>query len=402
MIKDTINTKIVDTVKSDTSAMHTIIQTTVDDKEQIENNTLLTVMVILSISLLLSLILNIVLCMKHKKKKNINAVKMEEKGINEQSVSGGTDENVIHTTEKDKNISQAETVVQENRVRKYTDASNTKMFYFGMSVQGKSHIGYNTPCQDFHKIEILDEKHNIGIAVVSDGAGSAKNSADGSLIVCEKSIEHLKFAIEKFKWLDRRNLPDEELWDKIVREVIRLTQIDLAKKAKEQNCELRAYAATFLILFFTPEKSFFAHVGDGRAGVKVGGNWEAILTPHKGEEANQTVFLTNEILTPADLKVSGVFVPETKVINAPVEAFILMSDGCEDGMWIKSKKIDKSDGDFKYITLNLPFTPAIEKLFDFITKSKDKENLLYQFLENFNASLQNEIDDKTVLFGFSK
>jgi hypothetical protein len=381
IVKDTI----IETAKIVTDTTVSIFQDTITEtnkivnKAQTANNELLIVVILLFI-LLLSLIVNVIFYMKDNRNKKKKVVKTEE--IN-------------------KNISQTNENGQD-KIRQYTDVSNDNMFYLGMSLQGKSHLGKNIPCQDFHKIEILEEKNNIGIAVVSDGAGSVQKSEEGSQIVCENAVEYLKMAIIRFNWLDTNNLPNEETWDKIIREIIRLIQIDLAKKAKEQNCELKSYAATFLILFFTPKKSFFAHVGDGRAGVKTDGIWEAILTPHKGEEADQTVFLTDEILTPDDLKISGVSVPETKIINAPIEAFILMSDGCENGMWHKDKRIDKSDGDFQYIPVNQPFVPAIDKLFEFIKNSEDKENLLYQFLEKYNKSLQAETDDKTVVFGFPK
>ena len=32
-----------------------------------------------------------------------------------------------------------------------------------------------------------------------------------------------------------------------------------------------------------------------------------------------------------------------------------MSDGCEDGLWIKSRKETLDDGDFRYVLQNIPF-----------------------------------------------
>ena len=288
----------------------------------------------------------------------------------------------------------------EERIRIYSDVSNDLMSHFGISIQGKSHIEDNTHCQDFHKVEIIDKEKNIGAAIVSDGAGSAKRAEEGSQIVCEKAIEYLKRAITSNKWLDSNNLPDEKTWDVAIRGIINNIQVDLLCKSNEQNSDLKSFAATFLLLFFTPEKSFFAHVGDGRAGIKIKGEWDSIMTPHKGEEANQTVFLTNEILNPSNLKISGVSVPESKVIDGTVEAYILMSDGCEDGLWLINKKIDKPDGDFQIVTVNKPFIPAIEKLFEYISKSENKKKLLFGFLDKYNKNLTYELDDKTVVFGF--
>lgn len=235
-------------------------------------------------------------------------------------------------------IKPVPTLTKEKEIRTSTDVHTKQLSICGISMQGTGHIAENVPCQDYHQVAILDAKRNIGIAVVSDGAGSAKNSAIGSKTVCENAIKYLKIAIEKFHWLEKDKLPDAAQWDEVVRETIHLMQIALFETAKSNECELKSLAATCIILFFTPEKSYFAHVGDGRAGIRTSAGWEAILTPHKGEEANQTVFVTNEILKPADLIISGVHVPETLVINKPISAFVLMSDGCEDGLWVKNKR----------------------------------------------------------------
>lgn len=379
------------------------------------NNKLTSTVSVLSAAMAISIIFNIILLIILKKNKNKSNNKMEQQEENKTQVHKvDTPENEhpekdslktvpsIQVTESTPNATQNEQKKPNNRIRLYTETRTNIMRVYGMSIQGKGHITDGTPCQDCHQVEILDADKNIGIAVVSDGAGSAKNSAEGSKTVCESSIKYLKMAIDKLQWDDLKKLPDETLWNKIIREVVRLVQIDLNEKAKSMGCELRSLAATFIILYFTPEKSYFAHVGDGRVGVKTDDGWKAILTPHKGEEANQTVFISNEILNPVDLKISGVFIPETLVIDQTISAFILMSDGCEDGLWIKNKKEDLPNGDFRYVTLNQPFAPAIEKLIKVIHDKRfenQKEEVLFQFMDRYNDDLKSEIDDKTICFG---
>ena len=294
---------------------------------------------------------------------------------------------------------------QEKEIRTFTDAHTKRFSICGISVQGTGHLAENIPCQDYHQVEILDAQRNIGIAVVSDGAGSAKNSAIGSEIVCENAIKYLKIAIEKFHWLEKDKLPDSAQWDKVVRETIHLMQIALFETAKSNECELKSLAATCIILFFSPEKSYFAHVGDGRAGIRSSDGWEAILTPHKGEESNQTVFVTNEILKPADLMISGVRVPETLVIDNSIDAFVLMSDGCEDGLWVKNKREELPDGDFKYTELNRPFGSALDKLIQTLGNKEyaDRhQDVMSQFVERYNRNLLQETDDKTLCIGYIK
>ena len=56
----------------------------------------------------------------------------------------------------------------------------------GASVRGNGHIESNLPCQDNHKYEELEK--GWGIAIVSDGAGSAAHSDMGSKIVVERGL----------------------------------------------------------------------------------------------------------------------------------------------------------------------------------------------------------------------
>lgn len=400
-----------DTLSSkDLNQLIAIIET-----EHAINNKLTSTVSVLSVVMAISIIFNIILLIILKKNKNKSNNKMEQQEENKTQVhkvdtfknehSKKDSEEAtpsIQVTGATPNVTQNEEKKSNNRIRLYTETKTNRMSIYGMSIQGKGHISDNTPCQDCHQVEILDAEKNTGIAVVSDGAGSAKNSAEGSKIVCESSIKYMKMAIEKLQWNDSKKLPNEALWNKVIREVVRLVQIDLNEKAKSMGCELRSLAATFIILYFTPEKSYFAHVGDGRAGVKTDEGWKAILTPHKGEETNQTVFVSNEILNPTDLKISGVSVPETLVIDKPIFAFILMSDGCEDGLWIKNKKEDLPNGDFRYVTLNQPFAPAIEKLIQVIQDKRfenQEKEVLFQFMDRYNDNLKSEIDDKTLCFG---
>ena len=405
-----------DIVSQDTVSKDQLIA--IIGREQATNNNLKSTISSLSVLLTISILINIILLFLLKRNNNRNMENRNMEQTNEKK-NDNDDKTVTNETNDLKELSDNKPCPKQStnsstslvsderrqtnsRIRLFTETKMDNMLIYGMSMQGTGHIGDNIPCQDCHQVEILNAERNIGIAVVSDGAGSAKNSAEGSKLVCESSIKYLKMAIEKFKWHDLKNLPDEKLWNKVIREVIRLVQIDLNEKAKAMGCELRSLAATFILLYFTPERTFFAHVGDGRAGVKTSDGWMAVLTPHKGEEANQTVFVSNEILNPADLRISGVSVPETKVIDKPISAFILMSDGCEDGLWIKNKKETLPDGDFKYVTLNQPFSPAIEKLIQVIQDKrydKQREEVLFQFMDKYNDNLKAEVDDKTICLG---
>src|ERR1043166_3667928 len=100
--------------------------------------------------------------------------------------------------------------------------------------------------------------------------------------------------------------------------------------AKEKGYEFSSLACTIIVVIYTPNGLLVTHVGDGRAGYCLEGEWKPLIVPHKGEEANQTIFLSSKIWAQDDSFImSGVPVPESKVVEGKVAAFTLMSDGCE-------------------------------------------------------------------------
>lgn len=287
------------------------------------------------------------------------------------------------------------------RIRTSTTVDSGKWKWYGLSVQGEGHMRNSLPCQDFHKIQMLDADRGIGVAVVSDGAGSKQNSDIGSQLVCEKTVQHMREAIERLNWgVDRYPSPDE--WDGIIRVTVQLLQNDLFEYESMSRCSFDSLGATWMVMLFSPQKTYFAHIGDGRAGVLCRNGWKAVLTPHKGKEANQTVFITNKVLEEG-LRVSGVPVPETVVIDEQVDAFVLMSDGCENGLWKKSRKENLPDGDFRYVPQNEPFTPALDDILDKMRKCGGEDCLLmlFEIIDRYNKPLKNETDDKTLCLGYA-
>lgn len=294
---------------------------------------------------------------------------------------------------------QLELEAEKNpRIRKYSRLDTGALKIHGLSIQGSGHLKNDIPCQDYHSVEPVGK--DFTAAVVSDGAGSKKNSDKGSLLVCNLVIKYLKEAVTTLKW-SSDNLPGSKEWDSVVRRIIELVQIELALYAKEEGCSFDSLGATMMILLYSPEKSYFAHVGDGRAGVLTSDGWNAVLTPHKGAEANQTVFMTNKVLDP-DLAISGVAVPETVVIDKPISGFVLMSDGMENGLWIKSKREDLPNGDFKYKQMNMPFAPALNDVTKKLENSKEKPcDTFFDILDHYNKPLAAELDDKTLCLAYT-
>lgn len=285
---------------------------------------------------------------------------------------------------------------KNNRVEVFTCYSDV----IGISYKGDNHVKAKVPvpCQDYHSFTKINDIWNL--AIVSDGAGSKEHSDVGSRAVCA----FFSFFISQLLKTDERfingDIPNEKIWDLEFRSLLTKFQIDLKSKEQFKSYGFESLAATIIIFAYSPKGYLFAHVGDGRAGVKVNGEWITILTPHKGEEANQTIFSTTiEFIKKPSLMMSGVFVPETSVGNSQLEAFVLMSDGCEDGAWITYQKVNLPDGDYRVEDVNQPRVQTLDALMDILSIKEEKENKLVELITTFNNGFKTEGDDKTILIG---
>lgn len=272
----------------------------------------------------------------------------------------------------------------------------------GASVQGNGHISSNIPCQDYSAYEYLGE--GWGIAITSDGAGSAKHADVGSKITVARTLHYMKTIVEREGWIEKNVLPSEIRWTKLALKGLRLVHDDIQKFAEAKEIEFKSLNATVIVVIHSPLGLLAAHVGDGRSGYRdMNGEWHSISTPHKGEEANQTIFIPSEFWDIPFYEMSGVMVPETRVINQPVSAFTLMSDGCENTSWL-CNQINKTTG--KFYDPNTPHKGFFEPLFKKLQQSKaqgksenERAKDWYQFIKDGNQKFQDEIDDKSMILG---
>lgn len=271
----------------------------------------------------------------------------------------------------------------------------------GISYQGDNHVKHNPAiqCQDYHSFTKVNDIWSV--AIVSDGAGSKEHSDIGSNAVCAAFTFYLSQLLKTSSHFKDGNIPQEKIWDLEFRSLLTKFQMDLKSQEPFKSYGFESLAATIIILAYSPRGYLFAHVGDGRAGVKINGEWQSILTPHKGEEANQTIFSTTiEFIKRPTLMMSGVFVPETKVSNIPIEAFVLMSDGCEDGAWATYQRVDLPNGDFKVQDINQPRSQTLDNLIQIIDAAPNvQKQKLIEFITTYNKGFKNEGDDKTILIG---
>lgn len=324
---------------------------------------------------------------------NSNTENDKTESSNSEVTTGATN---ITTEEKDgsdtKNLSEE----TKKRIRVFTNNQKT----LGISFQGDNHLKATpaVPCQDCHSFTKINE--NWSVAIVSDGAGSKEHSDMGSNAVCAAFTHYLTHILTKDKRFVNGDIPNEKIWDLEFRALLNTFQSQLKSIKPFNTFDFESLAATIIILAYSPKGYLFAHVGDGRAGVKVNGEWKTILTPHKGEEANQTIFSTTiEFNKKPTLMMSGVFVPETKVEEASIEAFVLMSDGCEDGAWTTYQRVNLPDGDFRVEDVNQPRAQTLEQLMSIIDAPEPEQQAkLIDFITGYNKGFKTEGDDKTILF----
>lgn len=178
----------------------------------------------------------------------------------------------------------------------------------------------------------------------------------------------------------------------------------LKQYATKNNYVFTDLACTVIVNIFSPIGLLVTHIGDGRAGYRtMDGEWKASITPHSGEESNQTIFITSAPwIADENFKMSGVSVPESRVINEKISAFTSMSDGGEAHLF-ESSKIDPITQ--KWSDPNKPaalFDKHIKTILDNKNSNVSIEeiNQMWEkYITEGNPKIANEPDDKTVILG---
>lgn len=270
-------------------------------------------------------------------------------------------------------------------------------FVVGSSVIGKSHIEGNIPCQDFNHLEKINDLW--GIAVSCDGAGSATNSHTGSEFVAKESAKIFKGIFLKEQIGKNNELPQDNIWQDLAKRGLYQVKQNLDNFAQNKDYKVESLACTVILAIYSPFGILVTHIGDGRAGFLTQNNeWKPMITPWKGEEANQTVFITSAIWNEnIDNYV------ESRIIREQPFAFTLMSDGCEAHSF-ECSVFDKETSEWHDPNLPFPkfFNPLVESLKKMkatSTTEEEVQNKWEKFLSSGTQSLINEPDDKTLILG---
>jgi hypothetical protein len=264
------------------------------------------------------------------------------------------------------------------------------------SVMGNGHIVQNLPCQDSHFHQhIVNSVWSI--AIVSDGAGSASHSDKGSDFVVRNTAQCFEKIISEKGWNSPETLPTAEEWRTEAQVALQIVWQRLKTFAESEKLTLKDLSCTIIVAIYSPFGVLMAHIGDGRGAYYDGQSWKALFVPFRGEEANQTVFITSDIWNQEGVAKYL----DTNVLVADIQALALCSDGCEKG----SFRVAVYNPDLqKYEDLNEPFdrffNPNMEGLLQLHKEQKTQEeiNALWaDFLKAGHQQFKHEIDDKTLI-----
>jgi len=189
------------------------------------------------------------------------------------------------------------------------------------SAIGTSHVRTGTPCQDSALCDVLEDAcgNDILFAAVSDGAGSAQRSQEGSHVACEFFRDSLQ------RWLLGHNL--SELSREMMAEWVSLFRLSLQVKAEDEGLRVRDYACTLLLALLGTDQAAFFQIGDGAivvANRSEPGVFAPFFWPQMGEYANTTNFLTDDdAATTLSFKVVDAVMDEVAVFSDGIQAMVL-------------------------------------------------------------------------------
>lgn len=311
----------------------------------------------------------------------------------------GNPDNTVNVIASEETMTVLEQMEQEELINGFAVVT-LEWAAVGASVIGSGHISSGLPCQDNNGY--CDLGNRWGISVVSDGAGSAKHSNVGSKIVVDQALDYFKKVVEERHWIENKVLPNDEEWNEVSFKTLQAIKGALALYARKNRIELDSLNATIIVVIHSPFGLLSCHIGDGRAGYKGSdGTWRPLFTPHKGEECNQTMFLPSDYWEKPYARLYGVRIPEAVVIRDAVQAYTLMSDGCESATW-ECNLFDA--GKQRFFDPNRPysafFDPNVALIRKFSDENADPKQIKRQwklFLEKGNKQFVNETDDKTLI-----
>jgi hypothetical protein len=157
--------------------------------------------------------------------------------------------------------------------------------YASASVIGTSHSNSTEPvCQDANQCVYLHDS-DVLVCVVSDGAGSAPRSEEGSRLACDVVIREARCA------------PIDEVCKRsFALSTLTTIREELLAKSLEDESRFKDFACTLLVAILSGNSVAFWQIGDGAICFRLAGEdlFHYAFWPTKGEYANVTEFVTDD------------------------------------------------------------------------------------------------------------
>lgn len=239
-----------------------------------------------------------------------------------------------------------------------------KIRVIATKITGGLHLAKKIPCQDFYHYACSANKL---VAVVSDGAGSAKYGKIGAKVVCETLVNILI------------NTPLKDIQSAVKNaiEIARERLIIHRLNRSKSEAEILNFSATVVGVVYHKNRGIFFHIGDG-AGIALHGGNEGGYTlsrPVNGNFSCETYFYTMQ-----NWLTSLRFTPIEKA-----EALFLMTDGVTS--FALSEDCQLKDGFIKPIYQYLKSEP-----------SKNRAVMALNNTLNTKKACKLNSDDKTFLW----
>ena len=341
----------------------------------------------------------------HSKIKSLKIREKDYKDLGEvKNISVHNINNIDETRIKVIGKIQTENTLDSSQLKKLTDGQENRWVTVAHSAIGKSHLQATPPipCQDNNYFETLND--NWQLAIVCDGAGSAKMSHFGSKLISKNAIpSNLKNAVSNLKWFKNGELPSKKEWKNLGVTIFKETLDNLifwvAEQNKQNNTNLSVnnYASTAMLTLYNSKGAVVANIGDGRGGyLSTSGVLKSLFTPFGGDESNGTIFITSPIWENPQKFI------QTDVIDEKLLAIFLLSDGMEKVTFECSNLTDDV-----FTDANIPFKkfffPILSKMKSLDSEGEEKLKDEWKSLLEFgNEAIKNESDDKTLLVSFLK
>lgn len=230
------------------------------------------------------------------------------------------------------------------------------------SVAGQLHASQNLPCQDHYQYA---KGRNL-VAIVSDGAGSAKYGKIGAKTLCMTLCDLLKNA-------NFNHIEDEIIRAvKIVRQKLILHRYNKSK----DDLGLAPFAATLVGVVYKKDRGVFFHIGDG-AALSLHDQTDFIASrPENGSFSCETFFFTQQAWR-ENLRFTQI---------AKAKSILLMSDGLTSFAF---------QPDFQNIERKF-----IEPINDFLLSEKSKTKARKALSNTLNTPRAQKLnpDDKTLVW----